>query len=196
MRRLLPFLFAPLLLAGGPALKLGDPMPPFALPGTDGKVVDSKTLKGPVLVMFLSVQCPYVKATERRFVALAKAYAGRVAFVGLNSNESESPKLRVETLAGMKARATEAGYAFPYLKDETQDIVRAFGALCTPDFFLFDAQGKLAYHGRLDDGGGREEAVTRQELKEALDAVLAGRAPEPGKPSQGCSIKWKPGAQP
>jgi thiol-disulfide isomerase/thioredoxin len=192
MRRLLSLLLAPMLLAGEPALKPGAPMPAFALAGVDGKVLDSKTLKGPVLVMFLSVQCPYVKATERRFVALAKAYAGRVAFVGINANESESPKLRVETLAGMKARAAEAGYAFPYLKDDTQDVVRAFGALCTPDFFLFDAQGKLAYHGRLDDGGGREEAVTRQELKEALDAVLAGRAAEPGRPSQGCSIKWKP----
>lgn len=196
MRRLLPFLLAPALLAGEPALKLGAPMPAFALTGVDGKVLDSKALKGPAMVVFLSVQCPYVKATERRIGALARAYAGRVAFVGINANESESPQLRVETLAGMKTRATEAGYVFPYLKDETQEVVRAFGALCTPDFFLFDAQGRLAYHGRLDDGGGREEAVTRQELKEALEAVLAGRAPEPAKPSQGCSIKWKRPAQP
>ena len=192
MRLLLPLLIAPALLPGEGALKPGAPMPAFTLVGVDGKTLDSKTLKGPVLVTFLSVQCPYVKATERRINALAKAYQGRVAFVGINANESESANLRMETLDGMKARASALGYAFPYVKDETQAVVRAFGALCTPDFFLFDAQGKLAYHGRLDDGGGREADVTRQELKEALEDVLAGRpvalAP---KVSMGCSIKWK-----
>lgn len=192
MRLLLPFLLASAGFAGEPPLKPGDALPPFALTGVDGKVLDSKALKGPVLVTFLSVQCPYVKATEGRINALAKAYQGRVAFVGINANESESAHLRVETLEGMKARAASAGYAFPYLKDESQTVVKAFGALCTPDFFLFDATGRLAYHGRLDDGGGREADVKRQELKEALDAVLAGR-PLVGEPkaSMGCSIKWK-----
>ncbi|HJV90823.1 MAG TPA: thioredoxin family protein [Holophagaceae bacterium] len=192
MRFFLPLLLACGAFAGESALKPGAPLPPFSLRGVDGKVLDSKTLKGPVLVTFLSVQCPYVKATEGRINALAKAYAGRVAFVGINANESESAHLRVETLEGMKARAAASGYAFPYVKDEAQTVVKAFGALCTPDFFLFDAQGKLAYHGRLDDGGGRPEDVKRQELKEALDAVLAGR-PVVGEPkaSMGCSIKWK-----
>jgi thiol-disulfide isomerase/thioredoxin len=196
MRDPLSLLLASSLLAGGlaagdPTLKPGAPMPPFALPGVDGKVLDSKTLKGPVLVVFLSVQCPYVKATEGRINALAKAYQGRVAFVGINSNESESAHLRVETLAGMQARSTASGYAFPYLKDESQSVVKAFGALCTPDFFLFDGQGALAYHGRLDDGGGREAEVTRQELKEAMEAVLGGRPAPEAKASMGCSIKWK-----
>ncbi|HJV90286.1 MAG TPA: thioredoxin family protein [Holophagaceae bacterium] len=192
MRCLLPLLILAAATAGEPALKPGSPMPPFALKGVDGKVLDSRTLKGPVLVTFLSVQCPYVKATEGRINALAKAYAGRVAFVGINANESESAHLRVETLEGMRARAAASGYAFPYLKDEAQTVVKAFGALCTPDFFLFDATGKLAYHGRLDDGGGRPEDVKRPELQEALEAVLAGRpvVGEP-KPSMGCSIKWK-----
>ncbi len=192
MRCLLPLLIVVGATTGEPALKHGAPMPAFALMGVDGQVLDSKALKGPVLVTFLSVQCPYVKATEGRINALAKAYQGRVAFVGINANESESAHLRVETLEGMKARAASAGYAFPYVKDETQTVVKAFGALCTPDFFLFDAQGRLAYHGRLDDGGGRPEDVKRQELKEALEAVLAGRlvAGEP-KASMGCSIKWK-----
>ena len=189
--RILPFLAATALAAQAPALNPGDPMPPFALPGVDGRVLDAKTLKGPVVVVFLSTQCPFVKASEARLNALAKAFAGRVAFVGINSNESESEARREEGLAGMKARAAAQGYAFPYLKDEDQTVIRAFGGLCTPDFFLFDAAGRLASHGRLDDGGGREEAVTRQELKEALEAVLAGRAPAPAKPSRGCSIKWK-----
>ena len=189
--RILPFLAATALAAQAPALNPGDPMPPFALPGVDGRVLDAKTLKGPVVVVSLSTQGPFVKASEARLNALAKAFAGRVAFVGINSNESESEARREEGLAGMKARAAAQGYAFPYLKDEDQTVIRGFGGLCTPDFFLFDAAGRLAYHGRLDDGGGREEAVTRQELKEALEAVLAGRAPAPAKPSRGCSIKWK-----
>ncbi len=192
VRQLLPLLISLVAVAGEPALKPGAPMPAFTLKGVDGKVLDSAALKGPVLVTFLSVQCPYVKATEVRINALAREYAGRVTFVGINANESESAHLRVETLEGMRERATVAGYVFPYLKDEAQTVVKAFGALCTPDFFLFEAGGKLVYHGRLDDGGGRPEDVKRQELKEALDAVLAGRpvAGEP-KPSMGCSIKWK-----
>ncbi len=190
--RLLPSLLLALpLLAGEPALKPGDAMPPFALKGVDGKVLDSKAVKGPVLVVFLSVQCPYVKATDARVNALEKAYRGRVAFVGINANESESAQLRVETLEGMKARAQSAGYAFPYVKDETQSVVKAFGALCTPDFFLFDGAGRLAYHGRLDDGGGREAEVTRQELRKAMDAVLAGRPVAEARASMGCSIKWR-----
>lgn len=185
----LPALLAPLAAQG---LKPGDPLPTFALPATDGSTLDSKALKGPVLVVFLSTQCPYVKASEARINALATAYAGRVAVVGINSNESESEARREEGLAGMKARAEAQGYAFPYLKDEDQSVIKAFGGLCTPDFFLFDGAGKLAYHGRLDDGGGREEAVTRQDLREAVEAVLAGRAPAgEAKPSRGCSIKWK-----
>lgn len=179
------------LAAQAPVLKLGDPMPAFALPGVDGRTLDAKALKGPAVIVFLSTQCPYVKASEARLNALARAFAGRVAFVGINSNESESEARREEGLAGMKARAAAQGYAFPYLKDEDQSVIKAFGGLCTPDFFLFDGAGKLTYHGRLDDGGGREEAVTRQELKEALEAVLAGRAPAAAKPSRGCSIKWK-----
>jgi len=180
------------LAAQAPGLQPGDPMPPFALPTVEGRTLESKALKGPVLVVFLSTQCPYVKASEARINALAKAYAGRVAVVGINSNESESEARREEGLAGMKARAEAQGYAFPYAKDESQAVIRAFGGLCTPDFFLFDGAGKLAYHGRLDDGGGREEAVTRQDLREAVEAVLAGRAPVGGaKPSRGCSIKWK-----
>lgn len=191
MRALPLLLLSAALAAQAPALKLGDPRPAFALPGVDGRTLASKDLKGPVVVVFLSTQCPYVKASEVRLNALARAFEGRVAFVGINSNESESEARREEGLAGMKARAAAQGYAFPYLKDEDQSVIKAFGGLCTPDFFLFDAQGRLAYHGRLDDGGVRAEAVTRPELKEAMEAVLAGRTPAEAKPSRGCSIKWK-----
>jgi peroxiredoxin len=175
-----------------PTLKLGDPMPAFSLPGTDGRTHASKEFKGPVVVVWLSTQCPVVRATEDRINAVAKAYQGRVAFVGIDSNESE--RHADEGLVGMKARAAEKGYVFPYLRDEEQTVVKAFGALCTPDIFLFDASGKLAYRGRLDDAatGGRGAAVTKEDLKLAIEAVLAGRAPDKDqKPSRGCSIKWK-----
>lgn len=186
----------PALLAAqaGPKLALGAPMPAFALPGVDGKTLDSKALKGPVVVVFLSTQCPYVMASEERINALARAYAGKVAFVGINSNESESEARREESLEGMKAHAAKRGYAFPYLKDERQAVIKAYGGVCTPDFFLFDASGKLVYRGRLDDNTTprKDAPVSRHDLKEALDAVLAGRPVDPDqKPSRGCSIKWK-----
>jgi thiol-disulfide isomerase/thioredoxin len=196
MVRALLLAVLPALLAaqGGPKLPLGAAMPPFALPGVDGRVLDSKSLKGPVVVVFLSTQCPYVLASEDRINALARAYAGRVAFVGINSNESESETRRDEGMEGMKAHAARKGYAFPYLKDDSQAVIKAYGGVCTPDFFLFDANGKLVYRGRMDDNTTprKEAPVTRQDLKEALDAVLAGRPVDPDqKPSRGCSIKWK-----
>lgn len=196
MPRALLLAALPALLAAqsGPKLPLGTPMPAFALPGVDGKVLDSRTLKGPVVVVFLSTQCPYVMASEERINALARAYAGKVAFVGINSNESESEARREESLEGMKAHAAKRGYAFPYLKDERQAVIKAYGGVCTPDFFLFDASGKLVYRGRLDDNTTprKDAPVSRHDLKEALDAVLAGRPVDPDqKPSRGCSIKWK-----
>lgn len=178
----------------GPKLKLGDPAPAFRLPGIDGKVLDSQDLKGPFVVVWLSTQCPYVLGTDARIVALAKAFEGRVRFVALNSNESDSPQRRDEGLDGMRAHARKAGYPFPYLRDESQAVIKAYGAVCTPDFFLFDGAGRLAYRGRLDDNTTpRADApVTSQDLRTAIEAVLAGR-PVPGeqKPSRGCSIKWK-----
>jgi peroxiredoxin len=197
MNRLALLLALPALAGSaqtGPKLALGTPMPAFALPATDGKTVDSKTLKGPTVVVFLSTQCPYVLASEDRINALAKAYAGRVSFVGINSNESESEQRRDEGLAGMKAHAARKGYAFPYLKDESQAVIKAYGGVCTPDFFLFDAAGKLVYRGRMDDNTTpkKDAPIQSEDLKAALDAVLAGRPVNPDqKPSRGCSIKWK-----
>jgi peroxiredoxin len=178
----------------GPKLALGAPRPAFALPATDGKIVDSRSLQGPSVVVFLSTQCPYVLGSEDRINGLAKAYAGRVAFVAINSNESESEQRKDEGLPGMKAHAARKGYAFPYLKDESQAVVKAFGAVCTPDFFLFDAAGKLVYRGRMDDNTTpkRDAPVASQDLKAALEAVLSGAPVNPDqKPSRGCSIKWK-----
>lgn len=198
-----PWLFAASLVAlslqaqAGPRLKPGDPAPAFRLPAIDGTTLDSKDLKGPFVVVWLSTQCPYVLAIEPRLIATAQAYAGRVRFVAINSNESDSPQRKDEGLPGMKAHARKVGYPFPYLRDESQEVIKAFGAVCTPDFFLFDAAGRLAYRGRLDDNTTpqKDAPVTRQDLREAMDALLAGKpVPAEQKPSRGCSIKWK--AQP
>lgn len=198
-----PWLLAASLLAlslhgqAGPRLKPGDPAPAFSLPGIDGKTLDSRDLKGPFVVVWLSTQCPYVLAVDPRLIATAKAYEGRVRFIAINSNESESPQRKDEGLPGMKAHAAKVGYPFAYLRDESQEVIKAYGAVCTPDFFLFDGGGKLVYRGRLDDNTTpqKDAPITRQDLREAIEALLAGRpVPAEQKPSRGCSIKWK--AQP
>ena len=181
----------------GPRMKVGDPMPAFRLPGIEGETIDSKKLKGPVVVVWLSTQCPYVLAIDPRMIALAKSFDGKVKFIGINSNDSDNPKRKEEGMEGMRAHARKVGYPFPYLRDENQEVIKAFKAVCTPDFFLFDGNGKLAYRGRMDDNTtpNRDAPVTRQDLKEAIAAVLAGKPVNPEQnPSRGCSIKWK--AQP
>ncbi len=170
---------------------LGTPCPPFALPGVDGRTWTREDFKAPaLLVVVLCNHCPYVQAVDDRINALARAYAGRCAVVGLSANDAEAyPEDRFEAMA---ARAREKGYVFPYLYDEDQSVARAFGAVCTPDYFLYGPDRRLAYRGRLDDNWKDPRSVQREDLKEALEAVLAGR-PVSGdqRPSMGCSIKWK-----
>jgi peroxiredoxin len=167
--------------------------PDFRLPAVDGKTYARDDFRdAPVLVvMFICNHCPYVKAVEDRLIALAREYAPRqVQFVGICSNDSASyPEDAFDKLA---ERWRAKGYGFPYLHDDSQAVARAFGAVCTPDIFVFDRERRLAYRGRIDDNWKAPEMVTRRELAAALDALLAGRAPE-GKqmPSLGCSIKWK-----
>lgn len=173
------------------SLKLGDPMPDFSLPNTAGEIVNTKLIRGPILVVFLSTQCPDVVAAEDRINALARTFIGMVPVLGINSNDTTGPGSKHENLESMKARAKEKNYAFHYLKDESQDVARAFGAVRTPDFFLF-SRGKLVYHGRLDDTASKAEAVTKHELFEAMEAVEGGQAQKPDQvPAQGCAIKWR-----
>jgi peroxiredoxin len=174
-------------------LPLGSPCPPFALRRVDGGTYGLADARGkPVLVvMFICNHCPYVQAIEDRIVALARAYEGRgVQFVGICSNDpTDYPDDRPERLL---ARWRDKAYGFPYLIDETQDVARAFDAVCTPDIYVYDAARRLAYHGRIDDSWKDEGAVTRRELAQALDALLAGREPDTRQhPSIGCSIKWR-----
>ena len=170
---------------------LGSPCPPFALPGVDGRLHAAEDFTAPaLLVVVMCNHCPYVQAVDDRINALAKEYSGRCAVVGISPNDAQAyPE---DSFEAMQSRARMKGYVFPYLYDESQAVARAFGAVCTPDFFLYDASRTLVYRGRLDDNWKDESRVERRELRDAIEAVLAGAAAaQPQKPSMGCSIKWK-----
>lgn len=167
-------------------------LPDFELPDVKGGTLRSADMNGKVaVIMFICAHCPYVVAVEDRIVELAKSYAPEdVSFAAICSNDAtEYPNDRPEALA---ERASRKGYSFPYLVDETQEVAKAFDAVCTPEFYVFDQERKLVYRGRLDDNWKDASAVTRRDLANAIDAALAGKtALEEQYPSMGCSIKWK-----
>lgn len=175
-----------------PPVELGQTCPDFDLPSVTGKRVrraDVMTGK-PFLVMFICNHCPYVKAIEDRLVELGRDLNKiGVATVAICSNDPVS--YPDDSFENLKKRAEEKHYTFPYLHDLSQTTARAFGAVCTPDYFLYDGKGVLAYRGRLDDSWKEPAKVTRRELLEAA-TVLASGKPFTGEqiPSMGCSIKW------
>jgi hypothetical protein len=142
--------------------------------------------------MFICRHCPFVKHVQDELARIGRDYNGRgVGIVAISANdESGFPEDRPEKLAEM---SKELGFSFPYLFDDTQDIARAFDAQCTPDFFLYDAGGRLVYRGQLDDSRpGNDIPVTGRDLRGALDALIEGRAISADqRPSIGCNIKWK-----
>ncbi len=178
---------------------LGTKAPDFSLPDTEGGTVRlSDFADAPaLLVAFICNHCPFVKHIAPALASLARDYQARgVAVVAINANDVERfPDDRPELMA-KEVRAR--GYTFPYVFDETQEVAKAYGASCTPDFFLFDGNHRLVYRGQLDDS--RPESglpATGADLRAALDAVLESRpVPEDQKPSMGCNIKWKPGNEP
>jgi peroxiredoxin len=173
-------------------LALGMEAPGFDLPGVDGEnhslgsYGDAEAL---VLVQSCN-HCPWVQAWEGRLSSIARDYAARgVRVVAISSNDAEShPE---DSFEEMQARSSAQGFAFDYLYDEPQSIARALGAERTPEVFLFDRDRRLVYHGAIDDD--RDEMAAGQHyLRDALDAVLAGREPAVGEtPAVGCSVKWK-----
>lgn len=180
-------------------LELGTPAPDFSLPDIDGSVVslsDFKDARG-LLVIFMCNHCPYVKHINEALAEFANEYMAKgLAIVGVNSNDVENyPDDSPEKMAQV---ADEAGYSFPYLYDENQQVAKAYRAACTPDFFLFDTSMKLVYRGQFDDSRPRtDEPVTGADLSQAADRVLAGEpVDEEQTPSLGCNIKWKPGNEP
>ena len=182
-----------MVLLHTPPGEMGAPAADFNLAGVDGHNHSlASYVAAPVLVvMFICNHCPYVKAVEKRLVVLANdPVLKEVAFVGISSNDSTNyPE---DSFENMVKRSKALNYPFDYLLDATQEVGRAYGAVCTPDFFVFDANRKLRYRGRLDDSPRSPEAVTRQEMREAILALLNHQpVPEPQNPSLGCSIKWR-----
>lgn len=180
-------------------LPLGTPAPDFSLPDYDGKSWSLEDFQGKrgLLVVFMCNHCPYVKHVAPELARIADEYQAQgIAVVGISSNDiashpEDSPEM-------MKREAAEQGYHFPYLYDASQQVAQAYRAACTPDFYLFDSSLKLVYRGQMDDTRPKQGEIPHgRDLRQALDALLAERAiPEPQKPSIGCNIKWKSGAEP
>jgi peroxiredoxin len=175
-------------------LPLGTKAPAFRLPDFQGRVysIDDFATSPALLVAFICNHCPYVKHIRAEFARFAREYSSRgVAVVAINANDIEAyPQ---DGPAGMEEESRTAGYTFPYLFDESQKVARAYHAVCTPEFFLFDRARELVYRGQFDASRPKNGLpVTGADLRAACDALLADRpiAAEQ-RPSMGCSIKWK-----
>jgi len=188
-----------MVMTASTMLPLGMSAPDFNLPDIKGDMVSLEDFKESLalLVIFMCNHCPFVKHVLPVMVELIKEYQAKgVAVVGINSNDvvsfpDDSPK-------NMAKVAKNAGFTFPYLYDETQEIAKAYHAACTPDFFLFDKERRLVYRGQMDDSRpGSEIPVIGVDLIRAMDAILAGRdISSDQKPSMGCNIKWKKANEP
>ena len=182
------------MATASPLLVLATPASDFRLPATDGRIyaLDGITGDRGTVIAFICNHCPYVKAAIGRFVADAHTLmAEGIGVAAICSNDAVSyPE---DSFDNMRRFADAHAFPFPYLHDESQLVARAYGALCTPDFLGFDAERKLRYHGRLDEGRTTPPpAGARRELLEAMREIAAtGAAPEAQYPSAGCSIKWR-----
>ena len=177
-----------------PVCDFGRPAVDFDLPGTDGRRYTLADCRGPngLLVMFICNHCPYVQAVRDRLIRdVAELREHGIGAVAISANDPE--QFPEDDFEHMKAYAEEHGLPFPYLYDESQEVARAYGAVCTPDFFGYNADLELQYRGRLDSSGkapAPEDA--RRELFEAMTQIAeTGRGPAEQTPSMGCSIKWR-----
>ncbi len=197
--RLRTFHIVGMVAVNSTMLPLGTKAPQFRLPDTSGKMVSLSDFKNApaLLVVFMCNHCPYVKHIRAGLAQVARDYMPRrVGMVGINSNDVAN--YPADSPAKMAEEVKSAGYIFAYLYDESQEVAKAYRAACTPDIFLFDKEQRLFYRGQFDDSRpGNAIPVTGQDLRAALDAVLAGKPTSPNqKPSIGCNIKWKPGNEP
>lgn len=178
-------------------LRYGDCAPGFELPDAWKKSHTLKQVAGAngTIVVFACNHCPFVIHLAKQLGELSKEAAAKgVHTVAINSNDLE--KYPQDGPEPMKDFAKECGWDFPYLLDRTQMTAKSYGAACTPDFFLFDAEGKMVYAGQFDSSRpGRGEA-TGEDLRAAIAMMLEGEVPKKGLPSSGCNIKWKPGSEP
>ena len=179
---------------------LGSQAPDFSLPdvATDQRVsLSDFSQSSALLMMFICRHCPYVQHVKEELARLGRDYVKKgLGVVAISSNDAknypdDAPK-------GLQAMAVELRFNFPYLYDETQETAKAYGAACTPDFFLYDSDRKLVYRGQLDDSRpGNNKPLSGKDLRAAIDAVLAGKPVSfEQKPSVGCNIKWKQGNEP
>jgi peroxiredoxin len=174
-------------------LEIGQQAPDFDLPGVDGKDYSLASFNDAKLlvVVFSCNHCPYVVGSEDRMIRFANDFAPRgVKILAINSNETEQHP--ADSFDHMVARAKEKKFPFPYVRDDSQDIALAYGALRTPHFYVFDAQRKLRYTGRMDNNPKSPTMATTHELRDAVEALLAGRKPpvEMTNPI-GCNVKWQ-----
>lgn len=172
---------------------LGSPLPEFSLPNVDGRVVHSAELRGAqaALVVFSCNHCPYVKGSEEKLIAIVRSFEARgLKSVAISSNDAT--KYPEDSFEKMKEKSTAMKLPYPYLYDETQDVAKLFDAQCTPEYFLFDREGKLAYHGTINDSPRDPSKASKDFLSPAILAVLEGHVPSPSYVHPlGCSIKWR-----
>lgn len=175
------------------AINLGERIPEFNLPATDGKTYSNAGISGEkaTVVMFWCNHCPYVIPNQDRVIGMQREFKSQgVKFAAICSNSSLSHP--ADSFENMVKRAQEMNYNFPYLHDESQEVAQDFGAQRTPEVYLFDAEGKLRYHGRIDDNHEDVNKARSHDLHNALNAVLAGKLPDPAETGAvGCTIKWK-----
>ncbi len=180
------------LLKSEVVLRKGDKAPDFELLGIDDKkhsLSDFKNYRG-ILVIFMCNHCPYVQAKTKAFAEIYDKFKDKIAIIGINSNDAV--KYPDDSFESMKKFAIEKGIKFPYLVDETQDVARKYGAVCTPDPFLFDQNCKLVFHGRIDNAMSPEDVTTEKTMILNIEKLLTGKKIERDfEPSTGCSIKWK-----
>jgi peroxiredoxin len=189
-----------MVLTASTMLPLGTQAPDFHLP----EVVSGETIslaafadKKALLVMFICQHCPFVKYIQTELSRLGNDFADSdVGIVAISANDAE--KYPDDAPESLKAMAINLDFQFPLCFDATQETAKAYTAACTPDFFVFDAERKLAYRGQLDDSRpSNDKPITGADLRSAIAAVLAGQPiTDEQKPSIGCNIKWKPGNEP
>jgi peroxiredoxin len=174
-------------------LKIGAKAPDFRLPAVDGNTYGLESFSDAklLIIAFTCNHCPYVQAYEDRIIALQNEFQEQgLQFVAINSNETKGyPE---DSFENMIIRSEEIGFNFPYLRDDDQQVAKLFGAQCTPEFFLFDSERTLRYHGKFDDNWKDPNGVTNHDLKNAVQTLLAGKEIEkPENMAIGCSIKWE-----
>ncbi len=176
-----------------PQVTIGWKAEEFTLKSVDGKNYSLKHVRGEkgLVVMFICNHCPFVRAIADKLAADMKLLQNEgVGVVAINSNDAE--EYPEDSFDNMKVFAQSHGFTFPYLYDETQETARAYGAVCTPDFFGFDANLHLQYRGRFDSSGMQANAKSEHDLLNAMRLVAkTGKAPEQQSSSIGCSIKWR-----